>query len=244
MPLYVDIGNTSIKVKGHGPFAHNCIDDADGELQRILKEGDELIISSVVPAITSVVTDLFNNKIRIIKHDDPFSFGCNIAAGVGIDRMLSVQGALTVAKPPFITVDVGTAVTINICLSGEDADTGIPEFKSGLIMPGLRLMLSSLNEHTAQLPLPEIAYPLQPFGTNTETSMIAGVNHYLIGGVERAIDTARDFYKIKEPRLFVTGGGAEYFMTFTSKRNANKQPELVFMGMEYIYKKIKMEADR
>lgn len=238
--IFVDIGNTSIKLKDYGSFSHDCINEKNGDLIQTLLSSDTVVLSSVVPSITTKLLDILKNKkVYIIKRNDPFSFKCSLT-GVGIDRLLAVQGALTEFKPPLITVDIGTAVTVNVCvLNSKDNQ---PEFVSGLIMPGLKLMLKSMNDYTAQLPLLTLASPLQPFGSTTESSMIAGVNHLLIGGVERAINKAKDYYKIKNVNTIITGGSAEYFKTF-SQIDSKFCPDLIFKGMGYIFSQITKEEN-
>ena len=67
---------------------------------------------------------------------------------VGIDRVFGALAAKSMvpAGTPAITVDVGTAVTVNLI----DAD-GV--FQGGAIFPGPRLMGLALHQHTAKLPL-------------------------------------------------------------------------------------------
>ena len=73
---------------------------------------------------------------------------------VGIDRLFGALAARAMVPPgtPAITVDVGTAATVNLI----DAD-GV--FQGGAILPGPRLMARALNEFTAKLPHSEPAGP-------------------------------------------------------------------------------------
>ena len=93
-----------------------------------------------------------------------------------MDRVCSVVGALELATNQkiisenqfLITIDFGTATTINIVSPNK-------EFIGGLIAPGVNTMLNSLNEKTAQLPLPNLESYQGLIGNSTNSSLISGV---------------------------------------------------------------------
>ena len=85
----------------------------------------------------------------------PIQFNVDEPDAVGIDRVFGAIAAKSMAPAgtPAITVDVGTAVTVNLI----DAE-GV--FQGGMIFPGPRLMAKSLHDFTAKLPLVEWTDPL------------------------------------------------------------------------------------
>lgn len=122
---------------------------------------------------------------------------------VGLDRLLGAVAANRRRTPGrvAITVDVGTAVTINFIDS-----SGV--FTGGLIMPGMRLMAAALHGGTAKLP--HVGFASVPFSNSnfpaksTENAIRTGVMFSIAGAVRMALrhaEAAGD-----EAELFLTGG--------------------------------------
>ena len=90
---------------------------------------------------------------------------------VGSDR---IAGAIAAAKlfpgRNAIIVDFGTATTI-------DALTEERDYLGGVILPGLRLAMESLDARTARLPKVEIRKPPELLGRSTVESIQAGLYH-------------------------------------------------------------------
>jgi type III pantothenate kinase len=126
---------------------------------------------------------------------------------IGLDRLFGAVAAraLTPAGVPAITVDVGTAVTVNLI----DAD-GV--FQGGAIFPGPRLMARALNEFTAKLPLSEPTGPAddQMPAKNTAAAIRSGILNALGGGVVQLSSALADGCPVP-PWMFVTGGGGYFF---------------------------------
>jgi type III pantothenate kinase len=122
---------------------------------------------------------------------------------VGLDRLFGAIAARAMVPPgtPAITVDVGTAVTVNLI----DAD-GV--FQGGAIFPGPRLMGRALHDFTANLPLIDLTEALSgtDLGKNTADAIRRGVAAALIGGVMHLVDGLAAECRVP-PRVFVTGGG-------------------------------------
>ena len=77
--------------------------------------------------------------------------------------------------PPCVVVNAGTAITVDAL----DAD-GV--FQGGVILPGLRLMLQSLADHTASLKVPPGRF--EEFPTNTADALYSGALSAACGAVE------------------------------------------------------------
>ena len=134
--------------------------------------------------------------------DLPIRLNVDEPAKVGLDRVCGAVAAKAMVPPgtPAITVDVGTAVTVNLV----DAK-GV--FQGGAIMPGPRLMARSLHEFTAKLPLVELTeHPPDNPGKNTNAAILLGIDCALMGGVLSAIGIFVDTCSTP-PWLFITGGG-------------------------------------
>ena len=119
-------------------------------------------------------------------------------AQLGSDRWAALIGAhrLLGAKPALVVV-CGTATTIDF-LSAEG------EFKGGVILPGIGLMLRALHQHTAALPDADGEFVETP--TQTVDAIASGCQHAQAGAIERLYH----LHAPKEPGLvcIVSGGAA------------------------------------
>jgi len=133
--------------------------------------------------------------------DLPIRLNVDEPRKVGLDRLCGAVAAkvMVPAGTAAITVDVGTAVTVNLI----DVD-GV--FQGGAIFPGPRLMGRALHEHTAKLPLidlgevPAAGVP----GRNTSDAIQAGIAAAVQGGVALLVE--RLAVQHSRPWLFITGG--------------------------------------
>lgn len=123
---------------------------------------------------------------------------------VGIDRLFGAVAAKAMVPPntPAITVDLGTALTVNLI----DAD-GV--FQGGAILPGPRLMARALHDFTAKLPMsePTSGADFKAPAKNTGAAIRLGIIAALNGGMAKL---TRAFANecATPPWMFVTGGGA------------------------------------
>ena len=98
-------------------------------------------------------------------------------AQLGSDRWAALIGAraLLDSKPGLVVV-CGTATTI-------DFMSASGEFRGGVILPGMGLMLRSLHQHTAALPDADGEYVETP--TQTVDAIASGCQHAQAGAIER-----------------------------------------------------------
>ncbi len=120
---------------------------------------------------------------------------------VGQDRLLCAIGAFNVVKQACVVVDMGTAITVDF-VDGE----GI--FHGGAILPGVSMMLESLNTSTAHLPA--IQYEkLDPSshepGKQTDDAMRLGVTAAARGAIRYLVERYAQFYE-GYPQVVATGG--------------------------------------
>lgn len=95
-------------------------------------------------------------------------------------------------------VSVGTATTIDILYGNT--------LVGGQIFPGVALMLSSLQQGTAQLPKVEVpSHHLPDFPCTTHEAIQGGVIHAQVGAVMQSIQKIWQHYKIW-PMIYVSGG--------------------------------------
>jgi type III pantothenate kinase len=218
--LLVDIGNTFLKWGlfrngSRGDARHNRLESGHVLLAEIptlalpfakFRTPAQIIISNVAG------TRVRSTIIRVIEvwPDAPAPYWliplasqCGVVnryrnpAQLGSDRWAALIGAreLLGAKPALVVV-CGTATTIDfLSASGE--------FKGGVILPGVGLMLRSLHENTAALPDADGEFVDNP--TQTVDAIASGCQHAQAGAIERLYH----LHAPSEPELVcVLSGGA------------------------------------
>ncbi len=126
-----------------------------------------------------------------------------------------------------VTIDFGTATTINIVSPSR-------EFIGGLIAPGISTMLKSLNEKTAQLPLPDLNSYKGVIGNSTDSSIISGVMTSTIGMITETINHLTEISNQNMPIIFATGGNAKHVLPYL-KFKVLFDEALVLKGLKEIY---------
>lgn len=122
---------------------------------------------------------------------------------IGQDRLLCGLAAFETARQACVVIDAGTAVTV-------DFVDGTGVFHGGAIAPGASMMLRSLHEWTAVLPLlsPEpLAEDAPAWGTNTRAAMMLGMHAAMRGLVVHLVDRYAEAYGAY-PQVVATGGDA------------------------------------
>ncbi len=121
--------------------------------------------------------------------------GYQYPENLGVDRWLALVAARNYFPFSVCIVDCGTAVTVDF-LNQDGMHLG------GLILPGLKLMRSSLARKTAELELINQEYPVR-LADNTEAAIYSGTLFSIAGLIEHVMLNKPDF------QLILTGGDAE-----------------------------------
>ena len=243
MLLTLDIGNTNIK---SGLFVndqlndfktHQTIDSVLAYIKQI--DYSNVAVCSVNPTLEKNIFDeISSTQITFFKAkvNQKFNLKINYQTPytLGMDRVCSAVGALELSlkskllsdKQFLITVDLGTATTINV-VSPEK------KFIGGSIAPGIRTMLSSLNEKTAQLPMLGLESYQGLIGNSTESSMVSGVINATIGMINEVMDKLKSESN-HTPVIFVTGGNSNFILPHL-KFKVNFEEALVLKGLKNIY---------
>ncbi|ENO81447.1 type III pantothenate kinase [Thauera mechernichensis] len=120
-------------------------------------------------------------------------------ARLGADRWAALIGARQLHRQACLVVTAGTATTIDL-LSADG------EFLGGLILPGVDLMQHALAHGTAQLPLAEGRFTLQP--RRTVDAIHSGCLLAQAGAVERMF---RQIASQPQAKCLLGGGAADSF---------------------------------
>ena len=141
---------------------------------------------------------------------------------LGVDRWLAMLAAYQRAARPCIIVDAGTAVTLDIV-------AGDGQHQGGYIVPGLKLMATSLEQNTG-IRLSEVCNPLtlEP-GHSTEAAVFNGNLAALVSLVQRVLRPLAE----QEPdlMLYISGGDAELLAAHLDFGNTELVTTLVLDGL-------------
>jgi type III pantothenate kinase len=243
MLLALDIGNTNIKSALFEDDALiNFTVHSDSEVIKKCLDSisfTNVAISSVNKFSENKILELLSRKnIPVFRTSSQNKFNFHIAyetpETLGVDRLCSATGAFHLALKNkllsddqyLITIDFGTATTINI-VSPDN------KFLGGLITPGITTMLKALNEKTAQLPLPELKSYKGIIGTSTDSSILSGVITATIGMINETTSYLENKSKVF-PLVYATGGNARYVLPYLDKRIIIDEA-LVLKGLKTIY---------
>lgn len=150
--------------------------------------------------------------------------GYPVPAQLGVDRWLAVIAAFSLSRRAVCVVDVGTAMTVDT-VDREGRHHG------GFIVPGPRLMVTSLLHGTGELA--DRWTWREPDGTtwfadNTRDAIERGCVLSLAGLVDASV--ARMQTAADAPALVVTGGAASALIPWLQHR-AKLIPDLVLQGL-------------
>jgi len=165
-----------------------------------------IIISSVVPPLNSTLAEMSSRYFHLhalfiepgirtgmaVQYDNPQE--------VGADRIVNGVAALRKYGGPCIVVDFGTAITF-------DAISARGEYMGGVIAPGLGIAAEALFTRAARLPRVEIRDPGKIIGTNTVSSMQAGLFYGSVDLVDGILARMKEVLG-SETRVVATGGQA------------------------------------
>lgn len=243
MLLTLDIGNTNIKAgvfKGedleyHFIFVNITI------LKSFLKKHaiSSIAISSVAPEKTKLIIEelsvSYNFKPIIINNDCKFNLKIdyNTPETLGIDRICSAEGAFNlcgnslIAGTCLLTIDFGTATTINI--------VKYPNiFAGGLIAPGINTMFKSLTTQTSQLPDLTIDNYNFIIGDDTHSSIASGIINSAVGLIEKVVSYLNNLDDCSNLIIYATGGMADKLQKFLSNKIIYDE-FLVLRGIRSLY---------
>ena len=177
------------------------------------KEIDKVVIGSVVPQLTKVMS----SAIRKIHGISPVIVDRNTPSGVqakskqmGTDIYANLVAAHNMYPDrKKIVLDFGTALTAS-CVAEDGETLGV------FIAPGIITALNSLISQTAQLPEIELVKPKTVLGLDTVTCMQSGMVYGFLGMVEGFVDRIND--EVQDNCFVVaTGGVSHVYKPLTDK---------------------------
>ena len=242
--LAVSIGNANFRVAAGSRdaiekqaviFANEgfaAVDQIEARLGIQWEQIEGSIIASVVPAHTDVVAAALEKKIgQPAQRIDACNCGklrTEAYEGLlGDDRLVCCARALQKYKEPFVIVDFGWAVTINVV-----SNNG--EFLGGAIMPGLTESLDALAKSTALLPRVGWIGEVKVIGKNTQKEMQSGAVIGLACAVEGFLQRIEEELAEK-PSVIITGGHSPVILPHC-RFKYDYEPDLLMEGLLSLYK--------
>lgn len=143
---------------------------------------------------------------------------------VGSDRIANaIAGVRRHPGENLLIIDLGTATTVDAIRAGRD-------YLGGVIIPGLRLSMQSLDQGTARLKTVEIVRPDKCLGQTTASSIQSGLYHGHLGALRHILQKiSAEQFDGKQPRVIATGGFASLFEP--AGLYDENVPDLVLRGM-------------
>lgn len=234
MATYIDIGNTNIKIMDEKMSMH-AFSTKGFDVKSIttaLLGSDNIVIMGAVPDVVNSVAVLcqsLDKKVSIINPRSKFSFNYSVD-GVGIDRLVAIEGGITAFDPPFVVIDAGTAITVDFVTKENSSYV----FKGGVIIPGLELCFKTLNDHAPMLPRLKPMLPKGNYGRDTMNAMNCGICFTVTAGIKDIIEKTKQEFGLDNMRMIVTGGAGKFLGELLQEKH-DYVDNLMFRGMMNIY---------
>jgi type III pantothenate kinase len=243
MILACDIGNTNIAVglfKGRSLVLKSCLPtqksthfksflrNSFGTKSILPGKIGAAVICSVVPGVNRSI----KKAIKAIAAIPIYVLGENLEVPiknlyayprqVGQDRLACAYAAQKLYGAPVITVDLGTAITLDVVSEKR-------EYLGGIILPGLNLSLSALHRQTALLPQTGLRRPKALIGRDTADSMLSGATFGFGAMIDGLIEKLKE--RLKEPAKVIAVGGDCLFIKPYCRQVDYFEEDLILRGM-------------
>ena len=264
MLLAVDVGNshTTVGVFTAGALACELrlstsrnwtSDELAGALAQALSlrghalaDVEDAIVACVVPPVVAPLRE----AISLYGGVEPLIVGPGVKTGmpirydppqdVGADRIVTAVGAWHrhAAKAPergIIVVDFGTATTFDVVAPG-------PEYRGGVIAPGVGISADALFARAAKLPRVDAKRPATVVGRNTVGAIQSGLVFGYVGLVEGLVSRIRAEVTWSA-KVVATGGFAE-LIAQQSEAIDVVDDALVLEGLRLIHARNRTGSDK
>lgn len=252
MLLAIDMGNSNIKIgvvtdeehiieervttahdKTSMEYAMDIL--AVLNLHRIPLEGFEgAIISSVVPPLTGTLSTavkkvlgkepmLVNSGLRMHIRLDKMQY----PEKIGADLLCGLEAASLQFPEPVVVINMGTATTLTVLDHGT-------YYIGGVILPGLKVSLSSLSSKTAQLPAISLEPPGKVIANETVDCMRSGILYGNAAQLDGLLDRMEE--ELGEPCHVVATGGLARFVVPLCRHEICLDKNLLMKGLLAIYR--------
>lgn len=247
--LTIDIGNSAIKLFGNGELLRFSYRSKWEEDIKIVLSGlSSRLCLFVVSSVNREKAELFESFIacypnfKILKANDLIYkqtlIDTSQLQGIGNDRLLGLIGAMFYSNPPLMTIDCGTATTINL-LNSESVCLG------GAILPGIFTQFRSLTKNTSALKKIKLKQVESFFGKNTNDAVSSGILNGTLSIIKDFIQQAKFDLGTDKINIFLTGGNSIWIVGNLFKYDSSiiHKPTLVLEGLRYLAKTSLLEQN-
>lgn len=186
----------------------------------------------VVPPLVPVLEGLAQQYLRV----EPLLVGARTDTGiairysrpheVGADRIVNAAAAFSRYGGPAVVVDFGTATTV-------DALTAHGEYLGGAIAPGIGISVAALFREAAMLPRIDLLRPARAIGTDTVSSMQAGIVFGFAAQVDGLVE--RIIRELGSPAQVIATGGLAHLIASECRTITAVDPLLTLDGLQIIF---------
>ena len=247
MILLIDIGNSNIclgvykQEQMHTYRMKSFVDKSSDEYYLLLKNFitesvEDVIISSVVPQITSAFVKLSQQYFEVT----PYIVGQKLKTGiqivcddpktVGADLICDVVAAAQIFDEGLV-IDLGTASKFLYYKN--------KTYLGAVIAPGVAVSTKAMVSSAALLPHMELVVPAKVLNTATIPCMQSGVLYGFASMVDGLIQRIKDELKQPHLKIIATGGLISLIAPLCKEKIEQIEPDLVLKGLLQIYLKNK-----
>ena len=193
-------------------------------------------VASVVPATTEVLRATLRRMIddEVVVVGPGTKTGLQISVDnpreVGADRIANAVGAIDRYGAPVITVDFGTATTVDLVGSAG-------AYHGGAIAPGVRVAAEALVEATSALRRVELAVPRHAVGRSTVEAMQAGLTYGFAGLVDGLVRRFCIEHALPPDTPIVATGGLANVIAPLVETVTEVDEDLTLRGLRLIYER-------
>lgn len=196
---------------------------------------EAVMLSNVVPAIDQVIFNALKEGLAIdvyrcdLSTVPAFKVMLDDPRELGADFIATSYGAMAKYPLPIIVADLGSATKVSaLNLEGN--------FAGGIIMPGLRIAQDALNRFIPHLPQIPLVVPKSVLGSDTITSMQAGLMYSTIDSIEGIARRIESSFNAKCSKV-LTGGLS--ILIHDDTKDFVYEPYLLNEGLFEIYQLLK-----
>ncbi len=233
--LVLDVGNTRMKgalfMDGR-PVRHGTVRQVDRTSLRDLLGGTQptvIALASVSRPDEELVAGLRDHApVHVITGASPSPIPSRIqgVGTLGVDRLANVVAAAKrFPGRAILAVDLGTCITFDL-VEPDGTHAG------GAISPGLRMRARAMHTYSARLPMVDPGPEPHWLGSDTITSLEAGVHHGILNEIEGMVAKVR--YHWQDAAVVLTGGDALRFSS-ALKSGIFALPLLTLEGLYALY---------
>src|SRR5215469_21142 len=198
------------------------------------------IISSVVPILTPTFEEMVERSFgqRAVLVTSETNTGLTLAYAnpkeIGSDRLVNAAAAYHKYRRDLIIVDFGTATTF--CVVTKDG-----QYLGGVIAPGLGISAEALFARAAKLAKVEFVRPKSVIGTDTASSIQAGLLFGYAGLVDSVV--RRMEQELGRSTFVIATGGLSAILAAETTTIQKFEAFLTLEGLELLYRRTTGDLD-